>query len=202
MKQPDEIRQALIDGTVRVVARNGLDKATTKALTTEAGVNEVNIYRMFNGKDDLLKKTFSALDNELVSEILSRLPIMDVTAMPIEDRCRALFFSVWKHLVGNSEKCLCFIRYYYSPYFEKYSFEEHKENYRIVVEKFTPAFMEGVDVWIMLKHILDAMLSSAVKVFQKEMPDTDESAERVYNLVYSAVEPQLSWSKKPSLSWR
>lgn len=94
MKQPDEIRQALIDGTVRVVARNGLDKATTKALTTEAGVNEVNIYRMFNGKDDLLKKTFSALDNELVSEILSRLPIMDVTAMPIEDRCRALFFSV------------------------------------------------------------------------------------------------------------
>lgn len=196
MKQPDEIRQALIDGTVRVVARNGLDKATTKALATEAGVNEVNIYRMFNGKDDLLKKTFSALDNELVSEILSRLPIMDVTAMPIEDRCRALFFFVWKYLVGNSEKCLCFIRYYYSPYFEKYSFEEHKANYRIVVEKFAPAFKQGVDVWLMLNHILDAMLSSAVKVFQKEMPDTDESAERVYNLVYSAVEPQLSWSKK------
>lgn len=65
-----------------------------------------------------------------------------------------------------------------------------------MVEKFAPAFKQGVDVWLMLNHILDAMLSSAVKVFQKEMPDTDESAERVYNLVYSAVEPQLSWSKK------
>lgn len=195
MKQPEEIRRALIDGTVRVVARNGLDKATTKALATEAGVNEVNIYRMFDGKDDLLRKTFSAVDTELVSELHSHLPIMEVTAIPIGLRCHALFFFVWKYLVGNSEKCLYFVRYYYSPYFEKYSAEEHKQNYITVVEKFAPAFKEGVDVWTMLIHILDIMLSAAVKVFRKEIPDTDEAAERVYNLVYSTVEPHLTWSK-------
>lgn len=192
MKQPDEIRQALIDGTVRVVARNGLDKATTKALATEAGVNEVNIYRMFNGKDDLLKKTFSALDNELVSEILSRLPIMDVTAMPIEDRCRALFFFVWKYLVGNSEKCLCFIRYYYSPYFTKYSYDEHKQRFQSVEEKMTPAFQKNSDVWMLLNHILNIMLDFAIKVFNGDVPDSDGTAEHVFLLVFSSVKPYIA----------
>lgn len=192
MKQPNEIRQALIDGTVRVVARNGLDKATTKALSTEAGVNEVNIYRMFDGKEDLLVKTFAAVDNELVTEVLSHLPIMDMPALPIEYRCRALFFFVWRYLTGNSEKCRFFVRYYYSPYFEKFSAEEHKKNYSLVLEKFTPAFKEGVDVWVMLVHILDVMLSSAIKVHQQEMPDTEETAERVFNLLYSALEQHLS----------
>ena len=33
MKQ-DDLRQALIDGTIHVIAQNGLDKATTKAIST------------------------------------------------------------------------------------------------------------------------------------------------------------------------
>ncbi len=140
-----------------------LDKTTTKALAIEVGVNEVNIYRIFDDKENLFKKTFTFLDDELISIILKHFPVMDRVSMPIEDCCRALFFFIWKFIVENSDKCMCFIRYHYSPYFQKYSCEEHKAAYRIVVEKFALAFRKGADV----AHILDFMLISAVKVFNR-----------------------------------
>ena len=49
-----EMRQVFIDSAVRVVARDGLEKTTTKAIASEAKLNEAYIYKCFSGKDDLL----------------------------------------------------------------------------------------------------------------------------------------------------
>ena len=51
MKQ-DEFRQQLIDGTVRVIARDGLDKASAKQIELETGINAVYIYRCFKDKEE------------------------------------------------------------------------------------------------------------------------------------------------------
>ena len=195
MKQ-DVIRSSLIDATVRVVSREGLDKATTKRLAQEAGLNEVYIYRSFESKEDLFVKTFEALDRELIDKVLEHLPIMSMTQLPIEDRCRMFFMAVWKFLLRNSQKCLCFIRYYYSPYFKQYSAVGHRRAFRPLIEQFAPAFRQGANTWLLLNHILDAMLSSAVKVFDGEMPDDQQTAGYVFDLVYCSLELQLSWKQK------
>ena len=51
--KPDDIRQWLIDGTISVIANDGLDKATTKQIGIETALNEVYIYRCFSGKEDM-----------------------------------------------------------------------------------------------------------------------------------------------------
>lgn len=192
----ESIRRALIDSTIHIIANNGLDKATTKHIANRAGVNEVYIYRAFDGKDDLYMKTFLQLDQELVAAILRHIPIMDMTNIKIEDRCWALFSAVWKFVLGNEEKTLSFIRYYYSPYFKKYSCTAHREAYRVVVEKFRPAFKADADVWMLLCHILDVLLAAAVKVYNGELPDNDRTAAYVFDLLYSSVESKLTWSKQ------
>lgn len=50
MKRERNAKQAFIEGTVRVVARDGLDKTTTKAIATEAGLSEAYIYRALRAK--------------------------------------------------------------------------------------------------------------------------------------------------------
>ena len=75
MKQ-DEIRQKLIAGTIRVIANEGLDKATTKQIGTQTAVNEAYIYRCFAGKEDLFSKVYDFLDNELLDKTLEYVPIM------------------------------------------------------------------------------------------------------------------------------
>ena len=62
MKRERNAKQAFIEGTVRVVARDGLDKTTTKAIATEAGLSEAYTYRCFESKEALLCAAFHIED--------------------------------------------------------------------------------------------------------------------------------------------
>ena len=186
MKQ-DEFRRGLIDGTIHVIAKEGLDGATTKQIGLATSINEAYIYRCFEGKEDMFAKTFAALDEELVTKAMQHVPIMYMQEMEYEMRCWVFFTSVWKFMLGNRDKCLAFIRYYYSPYFQRCSAEEHKKRYMPLVDKFKDAFREEANVWMILNHILTTMLDFAVKVFDDAVPDNDDTAEHVFRLIYCSI---------------
>ena len=89
-------------------------------------------------------------------------------------------------LLANSVKCRAFIRYYYSPYFAKYSAAEHRERFDDFLERFKVCFKEEANVWMILNHILDTMLSFAVKVFDGALADSPDTEEHVFRLVYAS----------------
>lgn len=186
MKQA-EIRQALIDGTIHVIAQEGLDGATTKMISTTTGINQVYIYRLFKDKEDLYTKSFEYLDKELVSKFLYHLPIMSMNNLSIEERARMLFMVIWRFLLGNRDECLSYVRYYYSTYFNKYSIESHKEDFKKAVEEFSVVFKEEANVWMLLNHIFNVMLDFATKVFDGQLRDNDDTAEHVFRLVFVSV---------------
>ena len=139
MKQ-DTIRLKLIEGTIRVIARHGLDKATTKQIGLETATNEAYIYRCFKSKEDMRAKAFDALDEELLEKTMQHAELMDMTDMAFGMRCRRYFFAVWSFLLGNRDKCLAYNQYFYSPYFTRYSAEGHKKRFLPLVAKFRDAF--------------------------------------------------------------
>lgn len=186
MKQ-DEIRQKLLDGTIHVIARDGLDKATTKQIGTETSVNEAYIYRCFAGKEDLFTKVFDMLDEEVVAQALQHIPIMYQTELPFELRCRFFFSAFWSFLLGSREKCLTYMQYYYSPYFFKYSADNHKRRCKPLIDKFNDAFIEEADVWMILNHILNVILDFAVKVHNNQMSAEDNYSEHVFRVLYASI---------------
>ena len=87
---------------------------------------------------------------------------------------------------------MCFMSYYYSPYFTKYSADKHESRYAYILNKIAPAFCDEADVWFLLNHILDTMLAFAVKVFNGYSRENDDVvADHVFNFVYSGLEPYL-----------
>lgn len=190
------MREKLIARTITVIATEGLDKTTTKAITTGTGINEAYIYRHFSDKKDLLSKAFDKLDEELVAKVMQHLPVMYMQELEYELRCRVFFETVWKFLLGNKEKCLAFVQYYYSLYFTKYSAESHKRRYIPIVEKFKDAFKDEADVWMILNHILNVMLDFAVKVHNGQMPSEDNYSEHVFLVIYRSVEQYFRKSKE------
>lgn len=186
MKQ-DEIRQKLIDGTIHVIARDGLDKTSTKQIGLAASINEAYIYRCFEDKEDMFAKAFVSLDDELLAKAMQHVPVMYRQELEYEIRCRAFFTAIWKFLLGNRDKCLAFIQYYYSPYFSRYSAEDHKKRYVPLVNKFRDAFREEANVWMILNHILTTMLDFAVNVFDGAVPNNDDTAEHVFRLIYASA---------------
>lgn len=193
---PQDMREKLIARTISVIANEGLDKTTTKAITTGTGINEAYIYRHFSDKKDLLSKAFDKLDEELVAKVMQHLPVMYMQELEYELRCRVFFEAVWKFLLGNKEKCLAFVQYYYSLYFTKYSAESHKRRYIPIVEKFKDAFKDEADVWMILNHILNVMLDFAVKVHNGQMPSEDNYSEHVFLVIYRSVEQYFRKSKE------
>lgn len=186
MKQ-EEIRLALIDGTVHVIAREGLDKASTKQISQATSINEVYIYRCFKNKEDLLAKTFAFLDNELVEKCMQHVAVMYMQELDYETRCRIFFTSIWRFLLGNRDKCLAYIRYYYSQYFPTYSVDEHKERFLPLMSKFKDAFKDEADIWMIQNHILNVMFDFAIKVHNNQMLESDDYVEHVFRVVYHSV---------------
>jgi len=183
----DEIRQSLIDGTIRVIAEKGLDRASTKQIGLATSLNEAYIYRCFENKQDMFAKTFAVLDEELLAKTMQYVDVMFSTDIEFVQRCRSYFFWVWTFLVGNRDKCLTYMRYFYSPYFTRYSAEDHKKRFVPLLTKFHDAFKDEADVWMILNHILNVMLDFAVKVHNDQMPDNDVYAEHVFRVIYASV---------------
>ena len=187
MKQ-DDLRQALVDGTIHVIAQKGLDKTTTKAISQATGINEVYIYRLFDNKENLFTQAFDYLDQQLIEKSLMHIDVMYMHEMDYEARCRIYFLAMWRFLIGNKDEILMYVRYYYSQYFKNASAETHKQRYIPLVNKFKEAFKEEADVWMILNHILNVMLSFAVLVYNGEMPEKDIYTEHVFRVVYRSIE--------------
>lgn len=186
MKHRDT-RQELIDATICTIANEGLDKASTKRISMASSLNEVYIYRSFESKEDLFAKSFDFLDEELATKTMELIDVMYMQELDFETRCRTYFYGLWNFLLGNREKCLAYIRYFYSPYFTRFSVDSHKKRFLPLVKKFQDAFKEDADVWMILNHILNVMLDFAVKVHNGQMPEGDNYAEHVFRVVYVSV---------------
>ena len=106
-----ELRLELINGTIQVIAKYGLDKASTKQIGLATSINEAYIYRCFEDKEDMFAKTFALLDEKLVSKAMQHVSVMYMQEMEYEMRCRVFFSFIWKFLLGNREKCLAFALY-------------------------------------------------------------------------------------------
>ena len=184
----DELRQKLIDGTIHVIANEGFDKATTKQVGIYTNINEAYIYRCFDGNEDMFAKTFDSLDCELIHAITQNIDIMYVTALDYETRCRVFFFKLWEFLLGNKEKCIAYVRYYYSTYFKKYSDVYHKQRFMPVIERFSSGFTKEANVAMILGHMLNVILDFAIKVHTDQMPNNDNNAEHVFRVIYRSIE--------------
>ncbi len=190
-----DMRKAFIDSAIHVVACDGIDRTTTKSLATHAGFNEVYIYRIFGGKENLLKETFDVLDTQFRDCLLQHIEIMYDSSLSMKERCWRFFNKVWEFIFSDEEKCLFFIRYYHSRFFDTYSIKFRRQTYDEVMKKFVSAFKEDIDVWLLLNHIFDVLFASAIKILRKDVANDERAAVSTFALIYMALEPYFVWKE-------
>jgi AcrR family transcriptional regulator len=54
-----DLKDQLLEATVRVISQQGWRAATTRRIAESAGVNEVTLFRYFGSKDELLRQAMS-----------------------------------------------------------------------------------------------------------------------------------------------
>ena len=186
-----EIRQAFIQSAIHIVARQGLVKATTKAIAAAAGLNEAYIYKCFKGKDELLAAALWKLDEGLVRHLSETFPIMRNTTLSWKERCFILWKSSWEFILEKADECLFYLRYYYSSDFRLYARERHLQYYRTLRSRTDHVFRPEADIDMIIHQIFETMLAFAAHVMAGEMENNDTTTERTFEQIYSFVAPHF-----------
>ena len=186
-----EIRQAFIQSAIHVVARQGLVKATTKAIAAAAGLNEAYIYKCFCGKDELLAAALWKLDDGLARHLSETFPIMRNTTLSWKERCFILWKSSWEFILEKADECLFYLRYYYSSDFRLYARERHLQYYRALRSRTDHVFRPEADIDMIIHQIFETMLAFAAHVMAGEMENNDTTTERTFEQIYSFVAPHF-----------
>ena len=123
--EQQNIKQAFIDSAVRVVARDGMEKATTKAIAAEAKLNEAYIYKCFPSKDELLSAALHMEDVNFANFLQKTLPIMHMPGFSWKERAYILWKKSWEFVLRKPADCIFYIRYYYSASCRAYAYDVH-----------------------------------------------------------------------------
>lgn len=200
MNRGSEVRQTLMSSAIRVVSVQGIQNATTKALSIESGLSEVYIYRYFERKDDLLRQTFYSLDKELMYLMKkSFLKIIQEDAN-VKLGFRLLFHDFWKFTLRDKDKCSFFIQYYYSSFYSPRYDIDRKSIYQPLLDLISPAFVENTDPWLELNHMYDVVFPKLLRVIRGSLPDNKETETSIYQEIVLIEENKMRWNTKLSNS--
>jgi AcrR family transcriptional regulator len=183
------VKERLIEATIRVIAAEGMDKTTTKIIAKEAGLFETYIYQYFSNKENLLAETFDALDTELMHVFMKNMPLFDDTSKPFAQRSREYFLAIWEFMTGTPDRCTTFVRYYYSPYFNKYSAQKHAQLYAPLKERCEKLFRPEANIAMLLCYMLSTLSMFVQTVIDGRLENNEDAREHVFLVIYNAVSP-------------
>ena len=190
MRYEAEIKELLIENAIHLIAEGGFEKATTKELTHSGGnlpdfkMNEVYIYRFFKSKENLYKAAFLRLDSELFYAFKHGVEIVGGFNDCRKEKLERFFSLAWQFILGNEERCRCYVRYYYSIYFRGASLEAHRKLFAEMVDVMTPIFKEKADVSSILHSVFTALFDFAIRVYNGELEDNEENRPHIFNVLY------------------
>lgn len=189
--EQQNIKQAFIDSAVRVVARDGMEKATTKAIAAEAKLNEAYIYKCFPSKDELLSEAFQMEDVNFANLLQKTLPIMHMPGLSWKERAYILWKKSWEFILSKPADCIFYIRYYYSASCRAHAYDVHLACYKPLIERAGKAFRPGTNMDMLIHQIFSTMLFFASRVLNGELENSEATTQWAFEQIYSFVVPNV-----------
>ncbi len=101
---------SLIEATIRTIAEEGLEAATTVRIAERTGVSVGSLYQYFDRKEDLYQAAMESLVAELQAVVDAELA--NLTEVTVSGFARQLLEHVWLLLEANNGRYLNVVRYW------------------------------------------------------------------------------------------
>lgn len=190
MKHEADVKELLIANAIHLIAEGGFEKATTKALAHHNGslpgfkMNEVYIYRIFGSKEKLYESAFLRLDDDLFAAFQRGVQETGGFAHDTKEKLYAFFLRAWLFILGNEERCRCYVRYYYSIYYKGQSRKMHEQQFAEMIDELRVLFKSEADVESILHSVFTAMLDFAIRVYNGDLEDSEPNRLHIFNVLY------------------
>ena len=190
MKREEKIKNLLVSNAINLIAEGGFEKATTRELAYYSGnlpdikMNEVYIYRLFGSKENVYAAAFIYLDDELFDAFKSAIRAVGGFTEDVKEHLYQFFLLAWRFILKNEVHCRCYVRYYYSIYFRDESKERHKKKFDSIIVPMAAIFKEDANVSAILHSVFTAVLDFAIRVYNGELENNDDSRHHIFNVLY------------------
>ncbi|UTB32151.1 MAG: TetR/AcrR family transcriptional regulator [Methanobacterium sp. ERen5] len=94
----------ILDATIELLDNEGLNGATTRKIASEAGVNEVTVFRKFKNKNRLLRAAKERGANQFLLELETLFDIDE------DDDVETYLMTIWKNASKKIDKRINLIR--------------------------------------------------------------------------------------------
>ena len=190
---PEDKRTALLQSTVRAVAKHGMKDVSTRSISGDAGINDAYIYRFFKDKEDMLMQAYFLEHDRFLRQIgktVEALYTGSIT-LPFREQCLLVFHSAWRYLIDTPNVCRFFVYYYHSPNFEKYAREGHRKQVDLIAEHIDCLFDSLEDTEDCLYALFSLLYTFALQVVNGETLDDEDTWERVSRMLYNTICAQM-----------
>ena len=200
MKHEEAVKELLVNNTISVIAKGGFEMATVRNLTRFAGdipgvkMNDAYIYRFFGSKENLYAAAFVRLDSELFYNFCKAFKLVsDDTdeSLTLKDRILKFLSMAWEYITHDEERCRCYVRYYYSIYFDRESIQRHNELYSGIITEIAKSFKNEADVAAIIHSVFTTMFDFAIRVFNGQLVNDDTNKPHVLNVLYCMMSTYL-----------
>lgn len=186
-----EMKRLFQKSAVHVVAREGLDRVTTKAIAKEAHLNEAYIYKCYSGKDELLNETLHMEDEDFATLLNELLPVMHDPALPWKSRAFVLWKRCWDFILEERDDCIFYIRFYFASIGLNAVYRKHLESYQPLIEKVRPSFKSGTNMEMVIHQIFCTMLFFASRVMDGDLANNEETTHFTFEQIYCFIVPHI-----------
>ncbi len=185
------MRQVFIESAVHVVAREGLEKTTTKAIAAQAKLNEAYIYKCFSGKDELLNEALHMEDDNFAVLLHETLPVMKDKRFTWKERAYKLWKTSWDFILEERDDCIFYIRFYFASIGVNSVYSKHLDSYRPLGDRIKNTFKPGTNMDMLIHQIFCTMLFFASRVMDGDLENNEETTKWVFEQMYSFIAPNV-----------
>lgn len=192
-------KEKIMDATMKIVADKGLETFAMIQVSKKAHINEALIYRDFGTKENLLFECYNAVAKQ-VSDLYSNPSTIDLSSK--ESILKAMhdaWMAYFTFLVKNDYKTIYYQSYRDSVHMYTY-LQKEKEGEAADFDGFKSMMKpiiglvelpQGMNMDYIWTFIMDTSSIFAKRIIRKELPDTKESYENIWNLLFSGLRSLL-----------
>lgn len=207
-----ELKDKLQRSALQLVATEGIERLSTRRLSSGCGLSDPYIYQCYSDIPELLADTFLRVDcevAELMRTVIETQFIAPAKPVKLADVCRLLWDAYWRYLMEDPERTVFYWRYYHSGYYNRDILAVREKNYRVLTDFIvntgkTLGLSDDAQRLAIVTMLIDDTVSAAVRIhlgyIQKDAVSEDDIFYSTFSLLLRKIDPLIGISGAANLT--
>ena len=187
------MKDRIIQAAIKCASIHSLTDLRMKHIGAECQTSEANVYRFFDGKDDLLITCFHLVNQEIAA--LYRAACLENLNVDtdLETSIRVLWHKYFHYLFANPEKAIFYFHFrnsnYYTEELRQLDLAYFKDLQKMLSDMDCKHHIfDRIDPKIWWTYIMDSTSSFVYRILKQEIPGDEKAQDQIFNVIYGGIQ--------------